>query len=85
MPEISGTITNPQDYSLNAAGNNFAEWMCNGAFDYVKKSATTISTGTGTYPAITEISFKASRSNNIFGNADTVQPPAIVLIPQIKF
>ena len=85
IPEISGSFTNAKDYALTAAGSNFAEWMANGVFDYVKKSTTTISTGTGTYPGITEISFKASRSNNIFGNADTVQPPAIVLIPQIKF
>lgn len=29
--------------------------------------------------------FSAQRSNPIYGNADTVQPPAICLIPQIKF
>ena len=29
--------------------------------------------------------FNASRSNAIYGNSNTVQPPAIVLIPQIKF
>ena len=29
--------------------------------------------------------FKASRSNSIYGAADTVQPPAIVLIPQIRY
>lgn len=29
--------------------------------------------------------FKASYSNSIYGNSETVQPPALVLIPQIKF
>ena len=27
----------------------------------------------------------ASRSNSIYGNSETVQPPAFALIPQIKF
>lgn len=30
-------------------------------------------------------SFSANRSNTIYGASNTVQPPAIVLIPQIKF
>lgn len=29
--------------------------------------------------------FDASRANSIYGNSGTVQPPAIALIPQIKF
>ena len=31
------------------------------------------------------IFFCASRSNSIYGNSSTVQPPAISLIPQIRF
>lgn len=31
------------------------------------------------------IQFSASNSNAIYGNSDTVQPPAIVLIPQMKY
>lgn len=38
--------------------------------------------GGGTNP---NVSFMASRSNSIYGNSNTVQPPSIVLIPQIKF
>lgn len=30
------------------------------------------------------LSFDASRSNSTYGNSDTVQPPAITLVPQIK-
>ena len=33
----------------------------------------------------TTLNMDASRSNAIYGKASTVQPPAIVLIPQIKF
>ena len=31
------------------------------------------------------LNFDASHSNKIYGNAKTVQPPTITLIPQIKF
>ena len=32
-----------------------------------------------------EVNFNAGLSNAIYSASDTVQPPAIVLIPQIKF
>lgn len=32
-----------------------------------------------------KVNFNASDSEPIYGNSDTVQPPAICLIPQIKF
>ena len=32
-----------------------------------------------------DIIFDASRSSNIYGASDTVQPPAIVLLPQIRY
>ena len=31
------------------------------------------------------VTFNASQSNNIYGSSTTVQPPAIQLIPQIKY
>lgn len=31
------------------------------------------------------LNFDASRSNSIYGTSDTVQPPALTLIPQIKY
>lgn len=37
------------------------------------------------YPCPSDVTFKASRANSIYGNAETVQPPAITLIPQIKY
>lgn len=35
--------------------------------------------------ALATLSMDASKSNSIYGNAETVQPPSIVLIPQIKY
>ena len=31
------------------------------------------------------ITFDASRCSSVYGNSDTVQPPAFALIPQIKY
>ena len=31
------------------------------------------------------INFDASRCSSVYGNSDTVQPPAFALIPQIKY
>lgn len=43
--------------------------------------------GVGNNDVMTEgdVYFKASRSSNIYGASNTVQPPAISLLPQIKF
>lgn len=34
---------------------------------------------------LANLELDASRCSAVFGNSDTVQPPAIVLIPQIKY
>ena len=40
--------------------------------------------GTGTYQSLPDMSFDASRSNSIYGASNTVQPPALTLLPCIK-
>ena len=40
---------------------------------------------TGTYPLYGQIGFDASRSSSIYGNSTTVQPPALNLLPCIKY
>ena len=40
---------------------------------------------TGSFGRFYQGEFKASYSNSIYGNSETGQPPALVLIPQIKF
>lgn len=37
------------------------------------------------YGAGRYLGFEAARSNSIYGASDTVQPPSIALIPQIKY
>ena len=43
------------------------------------------STGGSDGGSAIQINFDASRSNGIYGASNTVQPPALALIPQIKF
>ena len=54
-----------------------------GAFIYTGKQLSRGRDGNSFYGY--EFKFDASRSNVIYGNSTTVQPPAMVLIPQIKY
>ena len=66
----AGVSTNPQ----NATGALYASDL-KGGYTY----------GTQTnYQAYT-LNLDAKRCNEIYGNSDSVQPPVIVLIPQIKY
>ena len=53
-----------------------------GAFYYVRESNSSLS---GDTLLMQIFGFDASRSNAIYGSSDTVQPPALSLIPQIMF
>lgn len=75
IPDITGSATTI--YALNSVTSN-------GALTYTQTGAPEIS-GTSSATVFGTINFNASRSNEIYGSADTVQPPAIRLIPQIKF
>ena len=76
LPNITGTVG---DYHTNIRNQN-------GSFTIIENHSTLTrgasSSGTEIYD---NISFDASRSSTIYGNSDTVQPPAIVLIPQVKY
>ena len=48
------------------------------------KQNSDIKEGNGTDMSCT-VTFNASQSNNIYGSSTTVQPPAIMLLPQIKY
>ena len=52
-----------------------------GCFYY---GSTRPSVGQGNF-GIKDLNMDASRSSSVYGNSLTVQPPALVLIPQIKF
>ena len=76
LPNIVGTFQT-EEFSHN--GNNT---QTTGAFYHQTRSGN-IANGTGGTDV--KLCFDASRSNSIYGNAQTVQPPAINLIPQIRF
>lgn len=69
--------------SKSDEGNNFVS----GAFSATKfaDNATVSTESASGYYLYENVSFDASQSNPIYGNATTVQPPSITLIPQIKY
>lgn len=76
LPNIVGTVGDLVNQSSgNAQGAFYASYATHnlepGSSGDVEKAGTT--------------KFDAALSNAIYGNADTVQPPASVLVPQIKF
>ena len=89
LPNITGEAV-----SESAAGSNVMYESCfwndsktTGAFtatgtsNYTQKDLASIAMA-GYSPRLT---FDASLSNSIYGNSTTVQPPAVTLIPQIKY
>ena len=73
LPNITGT-TRPISYSTAA---DFT-----GAF-YVDSKTKSTPAASGENRGI--VIFDASRCSSVYGNSNTVQPPSIVLIPQIRF
>ena len=75
LPNITGTA----NWNQNGKDYDFS-----GAF----QSSTYVSganVGTGNSTGVWQLSFNAANSNSIYGNSKTVQPPALVLLPQIKY
>lgn len=70
---------------LGSAGyfNSLIEYVYSGAM-FEKSSEYTRDANNGGTQA-KKIGFDASRSNKIYGSSDTVQPPSIVLIPQLRY
>ena len=77
LPEITGKI-----YPIFSTENIVAG--CSGAFTGTIAYDGTRAAG-NTNMAWVNVYFDASKSNAIYGASDTVQPPSLVLIPQIKF
>lgn len=58
--------------------------LYNGAFHSIELGDnSTGSTTTGNY--LSGIDFDASRCSSVYGRSTTVQPPALVLLPQIRY
>ena len=81
-PNVTGGVDGLFMATNNATIAQFVE-----CFSTSTKNTNTsqdIGAGSGT-DSIWNLKFDASKSNAIYGNSDTIQPPAIVLIPQIKY
>lgn len=74
LPNITG-----QYYAVVGGGITV-----NGAFTESWTDSSGQTSGGGGYNRV-HLVVDASKSNAIYGNSDTVQPPSIVLIPQIKY
>lgn len=57
--------------------------MANGAFKSSPRWVANFTTNAGTLSGV--IKFNASDSNQIYGNSETVQPPALTMLPIIKY
>lgn len=79
LPNIIGNI-------LTITGTKNVANESNGAFKTTQASTIGLeASDTGTYAYGRDENFDASLSNAIYGASTTVQPPAIVLIPQIRY
>lgn len=70
LPNITGNINNQNIWNYQSG---------TGAFVVTGGSATVNACNTSPNPAYAYLSFNASRSNSIYGNSDTVQPPSITM------
>lgn len=75
LPEAAGTFA---FYGASGAKNITGAFAVESSFSSYSHSNTSGNTSN-------VVSFSANRSNQIYGNSTTVQPPALQLIPQIKF
>ena len=80
IPNITGEIQMGQP---NGNGNSIGIRLATGAF-YGTRSGTGAGASGGTTGS-TAFAMSAQRLNSIYGASNTVQPPAITLIPQIKY
>ena len=88
MPNIYG-YWQTRYMSSNSAGDLSPVYVDGNLFDIEEKTGTYLKIGydmsTSQNAGLRQINFNASRVNSIFGKSTTVQPPALVLIPQIKY
>ncbi len=86
LPNITGTLgSNYTNSKVQIFGESIQEYIdASGALsgEYVKRIA--IVDGTTLLDCLSRINFDASGSNPIYGASDTVQPPALTLLPCIK-
>lgn len=86
MPNITGAlkqraINNDSEAGIIYPGSSNNNCFGQGAADKIGYSLGTTSYNINA-PTVT---FNATNSNNLYGASNTVQPPALSLVPQIKY
>ena len=79
LPNVLGSAI------LGSPGRYLSLGATSGAISAINSGATGGSGSSASASSNCTLSFNAKKSNVIYGNSDTVQPPAIQLIPQIKY
>ena len=85
LPNITGNLSQmAAAYSLISNSYTY-NLLIDGAFEITGGKTKGYYSDTEYEDLITRFSFNANRSSSIYGASDTVQPPALVLLPQIKY
>lgn len=79
LPNITGSL---ESATMRYLWANTGHGVLSSSFNNGHYSDTGAQEKNSAYP---DIKFDASRSNSIYGSSTTVQPPAIILLPQIKY
>ena len=79
LPNITGSL---EIATMRYLWANTGHGVLSSSFNNGHYSDTGAQEKNSAYP---DIKFDASRSNSIYGSSTTVQPPAIILLPQIKY
>lgn len=83
LPNIEGILY--PDGQSNVPGKYSAPDLQKGCFKGRNNTSVVYNSGRSEASGATEITFSASYSNTIYGSSNTVQPPAICLVPQIRY
>lgn len=90
-PDISGHFSATDNVCLNGYADKDTPKVFaknDGCFSFIDGSggrALVNVIQVGNYADNRRVTFRASSSNNIYGNSDTVQPPALCLLPCIRY
>lgn len=78
LPNVIGYVNYGQSNNVTGSSSLYGKDNTEGESIWTPSAATTSKNAK-------KIAFDANRSNSIYGAANTVQPPAIILLPQIKY
>lgn len=85
LPNIEGYFTKGPDDTTSSDESGIVEYVGGSFIARNVSTRKTIAPTGSKFTLANGVTLDASKSSTIYGNADTVQPPAIVLIPQIKY